>query len=277
MSSEHPEKEPQYSEETKNFTKLVKEQAKSYSPWEDAGADLVGILPVERLDSIQKYRIDWMGEHTTRPREQMEDAKSLIVLGYHASDDIYEAILRKDGRIEPYYFLQSGVNQRRVIRFLQRHGYEARSAVDTLPKKQMARLAGLGNYGKNALIINPKYGPWIRLSAIITDAEFVYDDPFTEDLCGDCDECVKACPTGALTPYKVDPERCLVNPVADEYIGLISGDSKYSDKHGGTPDIDEIYEAHSPRFTENSILMCTTCQRACPYGREERGLTSTYS
>jgi len=91
-------------------------------------------------------------------------------------------------------------------------------------------------------------------------------------LCGDCTRCLDACPTGALTPYKVDPKKCLVNPYADEYIGLISGESKYSDKHGWIPNIDEIYATHSPKLTENSFLMCTTCQRACPYGREERGL-----
>jgi epoxyqueuosine reductase QueG len=136
----------------------------------------------------------------------------------------------------------------------------------------MARLAGFGNYGKNALIITPKYGPWIRLGAIITDAEFVYDEPFDNDLCGDCEKCIKACPTGALTPYKVDHTRCLVNPSGDDWARLISGELKYSEKHGKISNIDTIFDLHSPRLTENSILMCTTCQKACPYGRKERGL-----
>ncbi|NIU82623.1 MAG: tRNA epoxyqueuosine(34) reductase QueG, partial [Candidatus Thorarchaeota archaeon] len=38
----------------------------------------------------------------------------------------------------------------------------------------------------------------------------VYDEPFKEDLCGDCDKCIQACPVDALTPYKVDPDTCIV-------------------------------------------------------------------
>ncbi len=261
-----------HSEEIVNLTKRVKEHAQSYSPWEDAGADLVGIIPAERLDSIPKYWVEWTNAHTRKTTDQMEDARSVIVLGYHASDDIYEVILRKGDRIEPYYFLQSGVNQRRVARFLRSQGFKARVAGDNIPKKQMARLAGFGNYGKNAMIVSPKYGPWIRLGAVLTDAEFVYDEPFTDDPCGDCEKCVNACPTGALTPYKVDPKRCLVNLPASDYPPLIAGVLKYSERYGELPDVDTLFDVHSPRFTENSLMMCVTCQKACPYGREERGL-----
>lgn len=163
-------------------------------------------------------------------------------------------------------------NERRLIHHLQAKGLDARVADDRLPKKQMARLAGFGNYGKNALLITPQYGPWIRLGAIVTNVEFAYDEPFDKDLCGDCDKCIKACPTGALTPYRVDYSMCLVNPSSDDWARLISGELKYSEKLGKTPGIDSIFDLHSPRFTENSRLMCTTCQRACPYGRREREL-----
>jgi hypothetical protein len=118
MSSTLPEKEMyMYSEEVINLTKRVKEYAQSYTPWEDAGADLVGIIPAERLDTIPKYSIEWMNEYTIKTTDQMEDAKSIIVLGYHASDDIYEVILRKGNKMEPYEFIQSGINQRRTVRY----------------------------------------------------------------------------------------------------------------------------------------------------------------
>ena len=260
-----------YSDEAIKLTQEMKEYAKSYSPWEDVGADLVGIIPVERLDEIPSYRIDRMNTSTMKTTEQMEDARSIIVLGYHASDDIYEAIIRKGDRIEVFGYPPNN-NVRKIIQYLLEKGLKAKVASGRLPKKQMARLAGFGNYGKNALIITPKYGPWIRLGAIVTNAEFVYDEPFDKDLCGDCEECVKACPTGALTPYKVDHVRCLVTPSSDEWARLISGDFKYSEMFGKIPDVDAIFSKHSPRLTDNSVLMCTTCQRACPYGRKERGL-----
>ena len=261
------------SDEVFKLTQEVKEYVKSASSWEDAGADLVGIIPAERLDEIPSYRQDWMDTSTMKANEQMEDAKSIIVFGYHASDDIYEAVLGKVNGIEAYYVLLIRNAQRRLILYLQEKGFEAKAASGRLPRKQMARLAGFGNYGKNALIINPKYGPWIRLAAIVTNAEFAYDEPFDKDLCGDCDKCLKACPTSALTPYRVDHTRCLVNPYDnDDWARLISGELKYSEKFGKTPDVDAIFSEHTPRLTDNSVLMCTTCQRACPYGRKERGL-----
>ena len=257
------------SDEVLKLTQEVKEYARSYSPWADAGADLVGIIPAGRLDEIPSYRQDWMDTSTMKSTEQMEEAKSIILLGYHASDDIYEAILRKGSKIEMLY---PGRKHEKLLLYLRERGYKAMLADDRLPKKQMARLAGFGNYGKNALIINPKYGPWIRMYAFVTNAEFVYDEPFEKDLCGDCDKCITGCPTRALTPYWVDYTKCLVNPYSADWARLISGELKYSEKLGKTRDIDAVFDLHSPKLTENSRLMCTTCQRACPYGRKERGL-----
>ena len=259
------------SDEVFKLTQEVKDYAKSYVPWHDVGADLVGIIPAERLDEIPSYRIDASNTSTIKTKEQMEDAKSIIVLGYHASDDIYEAIVRKRDRIEVLGY-PPNINVFKVIEYLHERGFKAKVASSRLPKKQMARLAGFGNYGKNALLITPKYGPWMRIGAVITNAEFVYDDPFDKDLCGDCDKCVKACPTGALTPFKVDHTKCLVNRSSDEWAKLISGELRYSEKISNISDIDAIYSRHNLKLTDNSVLMCTTCQRACPYGRKERGL-----
>ena len=261
------------SDEVIKLTQEVKEYAiKSHSGLV-VGADLFGIIPTERLDEIPSYRQDWMDTSTMKTTEQMNDAKSIILLGYHASDDVHEVVLRKGNSAQFFGYFPLVINLRSVIRQLQAKGFEAKVADDRLPMKQMARLTGFGNYGKNALIITPKYGPWIRLAAIVTNAEFVYDEPFDKDLCGDCDKCVKACPTGALTPYRVDYAKCLVNPYDfDDWAGLISGELKFSEKFGKTPDVDTIFSKHCPRFTDNSVLLCTTCQKVCPYGRKERGL-----
>jgi epoxyqueuosine reductase len=263
---------PSTSEKSLILTQRLKEFAHSFNPWEDMGADLVGILAPESLDSVPRFWVEWLDGYTKKTSDVMEDSKSLIVLGYHASDDVYELIYRKKDRFEALAYMGMEVNVRKVVRFLEKQGFNAQVADDFLPKKQMARLAGLGSYGKNSLIINPKYGPWIRLQAIITDAELVPDDPFEKDLCGNCEACVKACPVRALSPYKIDPAKCLINPHDHEWIGLIKGDLKFSEIREGSSDLDRIFEEHTPKLTENSRLMCMTCQKACPYGREERGL-----
>ncbi len=257
-------------DEVLKLTQEVKEHAMSYSAWR-ACADLVGIIPAESLDKIPSYRQDWRDTSTMKTTEQMKDAKSIIVLGYHASDDIYEAIIRKGNRIDLCGY-PTNINDLRLLQHLRAKGLEAEVADDSLPYKQMARLAGFGNYGKNALIINPKYGPWVRLGAIVTNAELVYDEPFDKDLCGDCDKCLKACPTGALTPYRVDHSRCLVNPYgADDWVSLISGELKYSEKFGKTPDVDTIFSKHSPRLTDNSILIARPVRGPVHMGEKSEG------
>ncbi len=65
--------------------------------------------------------------------------------------------------------------------------------------KAAAARAGIGWYGKNDVIITERYGPRIRLSAILIDAPFTYGRPFTESRCPeDCAKCVDICPCGAL-------------------------------------------------------------------------------
>lgn len=59
--------------------------------------------------------------------------------------------------------------------------------------------AGLGCVGKNSLLIIPQYGPNVYLSMIITDAPLEPEDPCGEDPCVDCNLCLEACLTGALT------------------------------------------------------------------------------
>ena len=71
--------------------------------------------------------------------------------------------------------------------------------------KAAAARAGIGWYGKNDVIITEKYGPRVRLSAILIDAPFSYGKPYTESNCpDDCTKCVDICPCKALKGRKWD-------------------------------------------------------------------------
>ncbi len=78
-----------------------------------------------------------------------------------------------------------------------------------LSHKLVAYWAGLGWIGRNNLLVNPKYGARIRLTTILTDLPLKFDEPM-EFGCGDCYECVKACPAKALgeRPEDFNFERC---------------------------------------------------------------------
>jgi len=66
------------------------------------------------------------------------------------------------------------------------------------PHKTAATKAGLGWIGKNALFVSEEFGCGVRLATALTDARFAPGEPVAEIRCGDCIECVKACPYGAI-------------------------------------------------------------------------------
>ncbi|MGD9162848.1 MAG: 4Fe-4S double cluster binding domain-containing protein, partial [Desulfobacteraceae bacterium] len=67
-----------------------------------------------------------------------------------------------------------------------------------LQHKTIATRAGLGWIGKSALLITKKYGPAIRLGTVLTNTEFEIEEPINDSQCGDCKNCVEACPANAI-------------------------------------------------------------------------------
>ncbi len=64
--------------------------------------------------------------------------------------------------------------------------------------KLAGHLAGLGWIGKSALLITPEHGPRVRWGTVLTDAPLETGTRMDE-MCRDCDACVKACPAHAFT------------------------------------------------------------------------------
>jgi epoxyqueuosine reductase QueG len=240
-----------YPKETVEFTEDIKARAIRY------GFNLVGIVSAETYNAYPGHYIghrDYKCD-TLKTGDYMEGAKSLIILGIQVWDNLFDMVVRVGDHMEYPDEWRGRYYARRLIRHLDKLGYRAVLEPDLLSKKRMAQMAGIGAFGKQSLIINPEYGPWMRLRSVLTDAELVPTEPFTEDLCGDCRKCVDACPVGALSIYRVDPDRCLLG---------MPWEDRFSDKYR------DIYLEHSPLLTENTWKMCNTCQEACPIGREKR-------
>jgi epoxyqueuosine reductase QueG len=64
--------------------------------------------------------------------------------------------------------------------------------------KTAATCSGLGWVGKNGLVINRQYGSKLSWATVLTNAPLEPDTPVRESECGDCDLCVKHCPSGAV-------------------------------------------------------------------------------
>jgi len=109
--------------------------------------------------------------------------------------------------------------------------------------RPIAERAGLGKLGKSTNLIVPRLGTWVFLGEILTDASLPPDEPSTMRVCGNCTRCIDACPTGCISEWQVDANRCIGyvtqmdGPVPPEYRELMG----------------------------NRLFGCDDCQDVCPY------------
>ena len=86
------------------------------------------------------------------------------------------------------------------------------ACVDTtfLIDKEICKNSGIGNYGKNSLLINPNKGSFINLGYLLTDIEIEGDNTTEEDICGSCNICIKSCPNNAIFENGgINPKKCV--------------------------------------------------------------------
>ncbi len=111
--------------------------------------------------------------------------------------------------------------------------------------KNLAYAAGLGFYGRNTLMINPRLGSYFFIGYVLTDLPLEPDSPL-EQGCAGCERCVEACPGGALNGG-FDITRCA---------------SAVNQKKGELSD----EEAELVRRA-GYAFGCDICQRVCPHNQ----------
>jgi epoxyqueuosine reductase len=123
--------------------------------------------------------------------------------------------------------------------------------VDSGPvlERDVAAVSGIGWIGKNTHLISPQAGSWFFLGELFLSVDLVYDRPI-RDRCGQCDLCLKACPTGAFAgPYLLDARRCI------SYLTI--------ELKGAIP-------RHLRPLMGNHVFGCDVCQEVCPYNVKAR-------
>lgn len=233
------------------------------------GFDLVGAAPAIAAPDLDYFR-QWLADGCAgemhyladridayhHPSSVLEGVRSVLMLGmnYHSVEPATATGVGRVSRFawgDDYHKVIRG-RLRRLAAFHRRlvPSAHARGVVDTAPffEKRFGQLAGLGWIGKHTLLVNPRFGSWFFLAAMLTTEELSYDEPTATNSCGDCRACLDACPTGALVgPGRIDARRC-ISYLTIERRGDVSAEQRAScgDRHYG----------------------CDACQEACPWNRE---------
>jgi len=234
----------------------------------DTGLVLVGISNPEGLQGLPYGQVGKVAVLRT-PEEELPEVKSVMMLGIYAWDRTFNVVVASSALqignesipkppLESYqlYYEVAKNKAWKLADYLSRKGFESAVSV-SIPLKTSAVKCGLGCQGKNTLLINPTYGPRVRLVSVLTKAELDVDEPFKEDLCRRCNRCVAVCPTKALEPYRLQIHRCMVYSLESPDTSDVPEDVRESEK--------KLIE----RPTSNSFLECSMCLDVCPIGRKK--------
>ena len=214
----------------KTREQIVVELAKS------VGFDLVGISEASVLkdhieNSLATYELNylngmpWLNKERLikggSPDQLLVNPKSVIVVGVNYKKHNFETYRATgaNGKIAMYaqwedYHLIIKKMLKEYKAILQEElaiEMDGRIFVDdgSLLEKGFAEKAGLGWFGKHTNIINPIYGSWIFLGALVTDLELTPDKAVKKN-CGKCELCIIGCPTNAIvSPYQLDANKCI--------------------------------------------------------------------
>jgi epoxyqueuosine reductase len=155
-------------------------------------------------------------DRSTDPDRAVPGARSIIVAARPyladrepARPEGTHARVARYAWVDHYAPLRAGL--RDIAAAIKRAGHRAVAFADdnAIVDREVAHLAGLGWFGKNANLLLPGAGSYFVLGSIITTAEYPASEP-VPDGCGTCRRCLDGCPTGAIVaPGVVDANRCL--------------------------------------------------------------------
>ena len=141
-----------------------------------------------------------------------------------------------------------------------------------------AVVCGLGSIGLHNKVITPKYGTFMRFVFIITDMELEFDEPFKEQLCDNCGECMKACPGKAIDEKGLDTWQCSVyyrgahksNPfITEEFLkdhpereAILNGEKRFN-KDSALAIYDSLKTLPNTHFGYVPCICAKKCEMAC--------------
>lgn len=217
------------------------------------GADDVGITPFDpRWHYTDNFSIKTL---TQKPYKFPDDLPNVIVI---VTSMHYEAVKcypsATAGIAVGHGYSKDCELVQSIATYILNLGYRALASVnDSSQAIPYAIQAGLGEYGRNGLLITKDFGPRVRIGRIYTDLPLAHDRPKrfgVREFCETtCRRCADACPPKAIShgpptdevptqsqtkgirKWQVEPERCF-------------------------------------KFWSNQGTECGVCMRVCPYNKD---------
>ena len=186
--------------------------------------------------TVISVRMDYLSRDAADMQATLDD-KALAYVSRYALGRDYHKLMRNR--------LQQLAD--RIAGLIGPFGY--RAFVDSAPvlERALARNAGLGWIGKNALLIDRRRGSWSFVGELYSDLPLPHDAPESGYYCGTCTRCIDICPTGAIVaPNRIDARRCI------SYLTI--------ELHGPIPE--DLRSAIG-----NRVFGCDDCQLVCPWNK----------
>jgi epoxyqueuosine reductase len=175
------------------MSERIKEVARFY------GADLVGITKIDPR---------WVYSHsferaTGKYAELNISYKYAVVMGIEMDwKHINESPGPEASAATALAYSQMAELAGSLAKYIRMLGYPAiPCGNDTTQSIPLAIDAGLGELGRNGLMISPEYGPRQRLCKVLTDLPLIPDKPIDfgmRSFCETCHACAAACPAEAI-------------------------------------------------------------------------------
>jgi epoxyqueuosine reductase len=226
------------------------------------GFDLVGIAPLGPMETSPAFDAwvakGYAGDMAYLPRgaEKRRDsrlpfpgAKSAIVVGLDYGGRQPSGPVARYARGDDYHDVMTArlTELHRWLELTVGGSVRGKCYVDTGPilERDLARHAGLGWFGKNTNLVNPRLGSFFFIGSLLVELELNADTPFEADRCGSCTRCLDACPTNAFVePHVLDATKCI------SYLTIELKGEIPQDLHEGIG---------------SNLYGCDICQEVCPY------------
>ncbi|MFC1978556.1 reductive dehalogenase [Chloroflexota bacterium] len=178
------------------------------------GADLVGICKLDRR---------WVYSHTYNDVPKAATSESTeLDMSRHKRQEIpdefqYAIVMAVGGdydmrRYFPTYISAADLSNSgvrgilaniRLTAFIQNLGFKVIDCTwdDVGLAIPMAMQAGLGQIGRNGLLITPQFGPTVRIGQVLTDLPLIPDAPIdfgVTEFCRACKKCADMCPSNSI-------------------------------------------------------------------------------